>query len=201
MADAFDREVLRGFHKRLLAGDRSTNDFATLILPFLAAEIGRKFPRLDEQLVQDGVIDAFLDFCSHPDQFVEGDEGRSLESFLLGAAWRNVANLYESTRRRTARERRAAGRKKEIDVALDPAERSIRQEDEKRNSADLAEILEPLAPKDREFLTLQLNGVRKTEAFAKLLGIENLPIEQQRKEVKRHKDRIRGILKRKGLLP
>jgi RNA polymerase sigma-70 factor (ECF subfamily) len=41
-------------------------------------------------------------------------------------------------------------------------------------------------------------GERKTEAFAKVLEIESKSPEEQRREVKRHKDRIQKRLERYG---
>jgi hypothetical protein len=52
--------------------------------------------------------------------------------------------------------------------------------------------------KDRQILSLRLQGERRTEVFAAVLGISNLPIEVQRREVKRTKDRIDKILRRQG---
>jgi RNA polymerase sigma-70 factor (ECF subfamily) len=56
-------------------------------------------------------------------------------------------------------------------------------------------------PTDRQILALRLQGERRTEAFAELLGISHLPIGVQRREVKRAKDRIDKILRRKGGRP
>ncbi len=51
-------------------------------------------------------------------------------------------------------------------------------------------------PKDREFVLMMMNGVRDSEEFAKILGIEKLSISQQRDIVKRHKDRIKKVITR-----
>jgi hypothetical protein len=53
-------------------------------------------------------------------------------------------------------------------------------------------------PKDRQILVLRLQGERRTGAFAEILGISHLPIETQRREVKRAKDRIDKTLRRQG---
>jgi hypothetical protein len=49
---------------------------------------------------------------------------------------------------------------------------------------------------DRQILSLRLDGVRSTKAYAEVLGIAELPIEQQRRIVKQHKDRIDKIIRR-----
>jgi len=51
-------------------------------------------------------------------------------------------------------------------------------------------------PLDEQFFEMILNGVRETALFALLLGIDDLPVENQRLEVKRRRDRILVSLKR-----
>ena len=45
---------------------------------------------------------------------------------------------------------------------------------------------------------LILDGERSTAAFAVVLGIENLAIDEQRLQVKRHKDRLKKRLREHG---
>lgn len=197
-----DRDTMQALHDRLRLGDRvASEELAVLILPSLREEIAQRFPRVDDQLVSDGVIDAVLDYCASPDQF-EPATGVPLDRFLAGAAWRNVANLLTSERRRKRREKKACGEKREGSVALDPLARNLQREEreecEERQAAMFAALAEP---RDREILALRLAGVRETAAFARILNITELPPEHQRVEVKRHKDRIARFLRRKGLLP
>jgi hypothetical protein len=49
---------------------------------------------------------------------------------------------------------------------------------------------------DRQLLELKLSGERKTGAFAKILAITHLPMAEQKKIVKQHKDRIDKIVRR-----
>jgi RNA polymerase sigma-70 factor (ECF subfamily) len=172
-----------------------------LILPLLVEEIGRRFPRVDEQLVSDGVVDAVLDYCACPAQF---DTSRDvlLDRFLAKAAWRNVQNLQTGERRRKQRERNVGSKKREADVALDPVARNIRQEELRQLDEKQVAMFAALDdPKDKEILRLKLDGVRDTASFARVLGITYLPVAMQREEVRRHKDRIIRFLRRKGLLP
>lgn len=197
MAAAFDPEVLNKLHERLLAGDRTASkDLLDLVLVFISEETARKFPRMDKQLVWDGVVDALLDYCEKPTRFASDG---SLEGFLLTAAWRNAANLFKGEQRRKQRQQKVAAKKMENDIADDPAARSIRQEEEKKRAEEVSRLLACLDdPIDREFAKLQFSGARKAEEFARLLGIEQLTIGEQRKIVKQNKDRIRALLKRKG---
>src|SRR4051812_43806182 len=104
MADAFDPAELLEFHRRLIAGDRLAPDaFARRFLPYLVTETARKFARKYAHIVHDGAIDAFLDFCAHPERFNLSGK-TSLEGCLLNAAWCNADNLIVSERRLKARE-------------------------------------------------------------------------------------------------
>jgi RNA polymerase sigma-70 factor (ECF subfamily) len=189
-------------HERLLVGDRlASEELLRLLLTPLVQEIGGRFPRVDEQLVSDGVIDALLDYCACPGQF---DAARDvpLDRFLATAAWRNVDNLITSERRRKERERKVGSKKREADVALNPVARNIRQEELQQLAEKEAAMFAALDdPKDKEILRLKLEGVRDTASFARVLNITHLPVAKQREEVKRHKDRIIRFLRRKGLLP
>src|SRR3984957_12105953 len=106
MSDPPDRDILRALHERLLGGDRlASEELSRLLLAPLVEEITRRFNGVDEHLVSDGVIDAVLDYCTHPALF---DVARDvpLDRFLATAAWRNVDNLLTGERRRKIRERK-----------------------------------------------------------------------------------------------
>jgi RNA polymerase sigma-70 factor (ECF subfamily) len=202
MRDPPDREVLHALHERLLQGDRvASEELLRILLPLLLSEIARRFPKTDEQLVADGVTDALLDYSASPQEFDAGKD-IPLDRFLATAAWRNVANLVEGERRRKRRERKVGGEQREAHVALDPLARNIWQEELQQFGEKQEAMLQALGdPKDKEIWTLRLQGVRDTTAFGRLLGITHLPLQRQREEVKRHKDRIARFLRRKGLLP
>jgi len=51
-------------------------------------------------------------------------------------------------------------------------------------------------PTDRKVFELKAIGERRTEQFAQIMGISHLSVEQQRREVKKAKDRIDKILER-----
>ncbi|HWG46953.1 MAG TPA: hypothetical protein VN688_29590 [Gemmataceae bacterium] len=201
MSDPPEQSDFCSLHERLLNGDRlASEELCRRVLSFLVAEVARKFPRSDEQLVSDGVIDAVLDYCSQPRQY-DADAGVPLDRFLALAARRNVANLQCGEQRRKQRERRAGEKKREADVALDPLARNIQQEEREAMEQRRAVLLAALkTARDREILTLWLDGVKDNAAFATVLNVTHLPLDRQRVEVKRHKDRILRFLRRKGLL-
>jgi len=202
MPDPLEPGTFQCLHERLLSGDRlASEELSCLLLSPLVQEISRRFPRVDEQLVSDGVIDALLDYCACPAQFNSARDV-PLDRFLAGAAWRNVGNLVTGEQRRKRRERKAGSKKREADVALDPVARNIRQEELQQIAEEKAALFAALDdPKDKEILRLKLEGIRDTAEFARVLNITHLPVAQQREEVKRWKDRIIRFLRRKGLLP
>jgi hypothetical protein len=53
-------------------------------------------------------------------------------------------------------------------------------------------------PREREVAELMIGGVSDVAAFAAVLGIEQLPVGQQRVQVKRCKDRVSKRLQRLG---
>jgi RNA polymerase sigma-70 factor, ECF subfamily len=189
-------------HRRLCAGDRTASEeLAELILDPLVDAISCRFPYIDEQTIWDGVVDALLDYCARPHQF---DEGRKvpLDRFLRMASRRNVTNFLRGEARRRAREE-AMQSDARLVVELDPTAGNILQQEETRGLQRRQEgMMKRLSdPRYRQILALRLQGERRTEAFAEILGISHLPIEAQRREVKRTKDRIDKILRRHGGRP
>jgi hypothetical protein len=85
-------------------------------------------------------------------------------------------------------------------VELDPVVGNLLQKEENEQRHQLEEEMMRLLqdPKDRQILALRLQGERRTEAFAEILGILHLSIEAQRRGVKRAKDRIDKTLRRHG---
>lgn len=197
-----ERDALGSVHERLMRGDRlASEELARLVLPSLVEEMIRRFPTTDEQMVSDGVIDAVLEYGAYPQRFDTG-KGVPLDRFLARAAWRNVQNLRTRETRLKQRERKVGRQKREADVALDPVARNIRREELRQLEEKKAAMFAALgSPQDKEILRLKLEGARDTASFARVLAITDLPVTRQRQEVKRHKDRVIGLLRRRGLLP
>jgi RNA polymerase sigma-70 factor, ECF subfamily len=199
MPPRLDSSQLLGLHRRLCDGDRTASEeLAELILEPLIDAISRRFPRSDEQTIWDGVVDALLDYCARPHQFDE-ERGVPLDRFLCMASRHNVTNLLRGETRRRAREEAAQSDARSV-VELDPTAGNILQQEETRELQRQQEgMMERLSdPRDQQVLALRLQGERRTEAFAEILGISHLPIEAQRRAVKRTKDRIDKILRRHG---
>jgi RNA polymerase sigma-70 factor, ECF subfamily len=200
MPPRFESSQLLAIHRRLCDGDRTAPDeLAELLLDHLVARIARQYPRTDDQIIWDGVSDAFLDYCARPHQFDDG-RGVPLDRFLQMASWRNVANTLRDDARRQTHEEETLRASATHPVELDPVVGNLLQTEEyeqlHQEEAHLMSLLQE--PRDRQILALRLQGERRTEAFADILNLSHLPIETQRREVKRAKDRIDKILRRKG---
>lgn len=193
-----DSDQLLTLHRRLLAGDRiASEEVIGLVLLSLIQEVSSKFRQTDEQIIWNGVSDAVLDYCARPHQFDES-RGVPLDRFLQKAAWRNVANSLRGENRRKAREEKAGQEYIDSAVELDPVVGNLLQQEENvRRQQQQAQLMHTLQnPKDQQLMALRLQGERRTEAFAKILGISHQPMDVQRREVKQAKDRIDKILRR-----
>jgi DNA-directed RNA polymerase specialized sigma24 family protein len=198
MAEPGDAEHLLALHKRLLQGDRvAPEELAELLLERISAEVARQFPHTDIHLIYDGVADALLNYCAKPVCF-DAARGVPLDRYLAQAAWRNVANSVRGEKRRRVREEKWAENSDGKVVELHPSAGNPDQNEAHLQQQRLAELMQTLEnPIDRKVFELQMNGERRTEEFAKVLGISHLSAAEQRSQVKRAKDRIGIRLKRK----
>jgi RNA polymerase sigma-70 factor (ECF subfamily) len=198
MSEETDTKDLLALHRRLLDGDRvASEELVEVLLGHLVNEMTRKFRRTDVHLLSDGVTDALLEYCLKPRAFDAG-RGVPLDRFLAKAAWRNIANSLRGERRRQIRERKSLQLSDEKVVELQPTMGNPIQNEPENLQQQLDEIRRSLEnPTDGEILDLRVMGERRTEPFAKVMGISHLPIDQQRREVKRAKDRIDKVLRRR----
>jgi len=183
----------------LLTGDRTASEeVVRLLCALLTQEVSTQFRQTDQHIIWDGVIDAMLDYCARPQQF-DAERSVPLTRFLCLAARRNIMNMLRGERRRKAREEAAGHAWAVSSVELDPTAGNLLQKEEstQRQQQQTALTNALQNPNDQQLLALRLQGVRRTEAFAEILGITHLPIETQRREVKRVKDRIDKILRRR----
>jgi RNA polymerase sigma-70 factor, ECF subfamily len=185
-------------HKKLLAQEvTAPAELAEVLLEPLIHRLTRKFPKLpDSDLLYDAVTDALMSYVKRPAQFDPAK--RSLMGFLVMAAEGDLHNALAKEKRRRQKEisfkdvelGEAAGKSEVEDgnSETEPAEEKLRQA--------LPRIFED--PKDLVMVEMMISGERTTEAFVEVLKLQHLPIEQQRREVKRHKDRLKKRLERYG---
>jgi RNA polymerase sigma-70 factor (ECF subfamily) len=155
--------------------------------------------RYDETLVLDAVTDALFDYITRPQAYKPDLKG--LKGFFYLAAYRNLLNAWRSVRQTV-----------KLETSLD---RFVELQAEAGNSSmeeiDTAEhVLSAIAlgekwkwvqtlltdEKDLLVAALLTQGVRETSAYAEVLGLTRMPFEEQRRQVKRAKDRVLKRLQR-----
>lgn len=198
----WDRQI----HARLTQGDKvASAELAEALLDDLVAKLKRRFPReSDQDLFVDAAIEAVMSYIKNPGQF--DPDRRSLKGFLVMAADGDFRNLRDKRYRFRVHEtavedveESASGRNRRIHTRADsdgvgPLSEAIYREDEEAYRRFLDETF--VDQVDRLLADLVLSNERSTDRFSEVLGIQNEPIEQQRKIVKKHKDRIKKRLER-----
>lgn len=188
----------RALHARLLQRDPiASSDLATSYLEPLLARLQRAYPRQDSDMLSDIASELILDLPQRPEQY---DPDRlSLPAYLLMAAKRDVLNAIQREQRRLQRiapleavELRPPARNNEYAPAADPADVVARA----AADADVAQELAGLSDTDREVVQLMMDGERRYAVFAGVLGLRGRPDAEQRREVKRAKDRLKKWLQR-----
>jgi len=196
-----DKEWGFEIHKRLIARDPiAPAELAEAFLEPLVEKLTMLFPLVkDDHKIQDAVTDTLVNYIQKPIQF--DPSKNSLNGFLIMSAKRDLQNILSKQCRLNAKEKVSecvevlsdSGNKQvERTFTNSPLDNLVGKEIQQKVSVLFDE------PKDREFLDLMLHGERVTERYAAVLGIENLPIPEQRKIVKQHKDRIGKKLERLG---
>jgi hypothetical protein len=192
--DDWQREI----HERLLAGEvTAPAELAEVMLEPLLHQLTKKFPQLrDPYLLPDAVTDALMSYIKRPTQF--DPTRRSLTGFLFMAGEGDLLNALAKEKRR---------RQKEIpleDVELGvTAGNSVVEEGSPETEPERDRLRQELPrifvdPKDLVMVELMISGERTTGAFVEVLKLQHLPVEQQRREVKRHKDRLKKRLEGYG---
>jgi RNA polymerase sigma-70 factor (ECF subfamily) len=196
MATEADLKALgEELHRRLLDGDDlATSELCDRILPIVTERLRNQFRREDDHVVQEAISQAFLAYIAAPTSF---DPNRlSLSSYLGMAARGDLLNIVATLRRR----------QRVVELSFDDAEYMPSAEGEGNIEQALIDRESPLVQKvfelvtdevDREIVRMMMDDVRKTSAYAAVLGIAHLPVREQAATVKRHKDRLKALIRRK----
>jgi RNA polymerase sigma-70 factor (ECF subfamily) len=154
----------------------------------------------DETLVADVVTDVFLKYFREPGRYDPAKLG--LERFLIMDAEGDLKNEWEKRKRINKNLLRSV----ELQITngnstlaenklLSPFQVLVDKEAAEYLEKKLYEVFQ--AETDIEMAHLMLSGERKSEEYARILRIDGLPVEEQRREVKKHKDRIEKVMQRK----
>lgn len=192
---SFDPVELGAIHARLAEGDpTASSDLIRLLYGPLIGHAIKKYGRagLSEDLAKDFAVNVLAGVIGTPESF---DPGKgNLFGFLCMALDADVQNAFRDakTRREIFSDYAVEVRHVTGTMYVTSPETSI---DAKRLAERYrAEIVQEAG--DDEVLTLMLDGERDYHLYAKALGIENLPLDERREEVKRRKDRIEKRIER-----
>lgn len=187
------QEQLLALHRALLDGDvTASSRLAELLLPALLRRfVGRR--DVDRTEVESTVGLSIARYLRDPGRY---DPARApLLAYLYQDALGDIRNEVAK------RVRRPEDATEDGVLALVPARGNPTPEDDVVDRLDPLDLprslvdaamaqIEVLGEEDREFLRLRAEGVRSSHAYAAVLGIAHLPLDQQRREVKRAKDRL-----------
>jgi DNA-directed RNA polymerase specialized sigma24 family protein len=182
------RDEEAGLHARLLAGDAvAPAELCERFLPRLEARSRRAFPHADPHLRLEAVHETLLKFAERPGRY--DPLVAPLGAYLCGVLWRRLVRLLQKERR----ERHLPLRL----VELASPEGNKEEEDDPAARLDRAALAAGLSRDERLVLELLRAGEHSTAVIAAALGLRGTRAEQRR-EVKRIRDRVIKRLKRDG---
>jgi RNA polymerase sigma-70 factor (ECF subfamily) len=204
---AYDPQDERLLHERLLSGDMTApEEAARKYLPLIEAHVAARAWNIyhikDRELIWNATVDAvLLDYILHPARFDPSKSG--LLGYLKHAAERDLINEVAKNRRQLRGEDLYGDVEEGIRGRNKPSElaRIMRNGEEEtvsriQRQRDATTATNADNEQDRALLRLIVDGERSTSKFAVVLGIEALPVAEQRRIVKQHKDRLKVQLKR-----
>lgn len=195
-------EILIELHERILAEDPTAQaELSELLLPVITERLEKIFPKLfDPDLIDISATDALLSYFEKPNRFQSSKQ--SLENYLVMSA---RGDLLNSLKPRKVDEN-SHPLLEDVELWDSFAEDNVEgyvaiDETDVENEVFLK--LSPLIQKikklfpdsvDQELVRMLMLGIRETEKYAKVLGIEHFNLEEQKNIVKRNKDRIKKTI-------
>lgn len=198
-----DNAWLLDVHRRLLARDPAAPaQLARKVMGPLAQSLAHVAHLPDDsEMILDAVTDTLMSYIKRPGQFDPSKRG--LWGFLMMSAQADLLNLQNKAERRHRRERslklveeRAVGGNMETGEPNG----QVAEVDSRMQAERVDRVLDNVFPDpvDQRLAALVLDEERRTGPYATVLGIQDAPLEEQRRTVKRQKDRIKKRLSRLG---
>ncbi len=153
----------------------------------------------DEALVMDVVTDSFMKYFRDPERYDPDKMG--LEGFLLMDISGDLKNALQKLKRLSKK----TGKAVELfdrngnELLEDPEQNVVALMIEKEDRLVLEQALTSLFDNETDLMVanLLLSGERRSDEYARLLNITHLDDELQQLEIKRCKDRVDKMIKRK----
>ena len=198
-AEPSTEDALR-LYRRLLERDAvASAEFATAFLKPLIAWLQTMRPGVDPMACEEAAGEAIIGFITHPTSY--DPERLEVLAYLRMAARRDLLNLLRKERRHQLNRRdfRVVEHGPEDGKYLgreDDPSLPLQIEEARQHQALPDELGQELTDMERRFVELMQQGERRTSAFAVVLGVAHLSAGEQRREVKRVKDRLKKRMER-----
>lgn len=191
-------------YERLVTNDPTApSDLAVRYLDRLSDWLISHNSQVPKDICETAAEDAILALVKNPGTY--NPSKQSLEVYLRMSAQGDLKNLLRAERRHS--DRRADWDAVEHSLVVgkyiqdrenDPA-LLFERESELREGHELPEaVTEGLTAAEVNVLELMRQAERKTAAYAVALGIQDRPLDEQRRDVKRVKDKLKKRLERAG---
>jgi RNA polymerase sigma-70 factor (ECF subfamily) len=187
-------------HRRLLERDASAPaDVAAAFLAPLITWLEATNPSADPTTCGEAAGQAIIDFIHNPSAY--HPDGLAVRSFLRMAAQRDLQNALRKERRHQRNRRDwnlvedAPEAGKYLGRDDDPSLR-LQLAEAERQAAPPEALLRGLTEVERRVLELMRQGERRTAVYAAVMGILHLSTVEQRRRVKREKDRLAKRMQR-----
>ncbi len=193
------------FHQRMLASDEQEvfEELASSLYHRLVYDvfqrIGNSSPSFNPHMVEEAVGQALLDYNDEPERY---DPERSTLRSYLGM----MAHSHFRDARK--KEQRYADHQVSFSLlsALEMEQQLASSTEEVENAFVVKESLEQLNaaftdPIERRIVSLIVNRVRSRDPYVRVLNLQHLSEPEQRKEVKRVRERLVKRMRRLSLLP
>ena len=196
-----NKKTWNELHNRLISGDVIVSaEIAEYFMPFLIGKLKRVFQNIDDpHLTETAVIDALMDYLSKPNQY---DPSRgNLFSFLILKAKSDLLNFLSPKKIEQARVDLAEIVELDNDSSVYGVELIDEMDVEELITNNLSSIwnrLSSIIPDrtDQEIVKLMMDGIRETDVYAEVMGIQNLPDDERSRIVKQNKDRLKKVIQR-----
>jgi RNA polymerase sigma-70 factor (ECF subfamily) len=197
MTNTPNQETQIKLHQRVSKGDPSAfSELCVIALPYLEHRFRIHFRGEDWH---DFVIDTLINYQQNPRKY-DPEKKATLLNYLYMDARGDYLNHLEKMQRQPV----LAPIFDVVGGAWEIADADVEDDDDDFDAPfgdyDLDTLIGflGLESRDQSLLRLMVSGYQPRAVYADVLEITHLPIEQQRREIKRHKDRLRQWLKTNG---
>ena len=196
-----DEDALRLYRRLLERDPLAPADFAEAFLKPVIAWLRNTNPCVDPMAYEEAAEEAIICFLKHPAAY--DPQRLGLEAFLRMAARRDLLNLLRKERRHQQHRRdwkvveQASAEGKYLGRDDDPS-LPLQIEEARQQQAPPDAVWQQLTDAERRVWQQMQQGERRHEVFAAIISVTHLPIAQQRREVKRVKDRLNKRMQRAG---